>query len=53
LEREAGEQGEEKRQLQERLSVLERIAADRGLETAEQIDALRRQPEVVTSDGKG
>jgi hypothetical protein len=53
MEREAGEQADEKRQLLQRLAVLERIATDRGLQTAEQIEALRKQPEVVTSDGKG
>jgi hypothetical protein len=53
LEREAGEQDEEKRQLLQRLAVLERIATDRGLQTAEQIEALREQPEIATSDGKG
>lgn len=44
LEREAGEQDEEKRQLLARLAVLERIATDRGVQTAEQIEALRDQP---------
>lgn len=41
LELDAGEQTEEKRQLLDRLAVLERIATDRGVHTAEQIDALR------------
>jgi hypothetical protein len=45
LEREAGEQDEEKRKLLARLAVLERIATDRGLQTAEQIEALREAPE--------
>lgn len=49
LEREAGEQGEEKRRLQERLSVLERIATDRGLQTAEQIEALRERPQFAAT----
>ena len=40
-EREATLQGEEKRRLEQRLAVLERIVTDRGLETAEQIEALR------------
>ena len=31
----------EKKQLQQRLAVLERIATDRGIQTADQIDALR------------
>jgi hypothetical protein len=53
LEREAGEQADEKLQLLQRLAVLERIATDRGLQTAEQIEALRKQPEIVASDGKG
>ena len=42
-EREATVQGEEKRRLEQRLAVLERIVTDRGLETAEQIEALRDQ----------
>lgn len=49
LEREAGEQGEEKYRLLERLSVLERIATDRGLQTAEQIEALREMPRISTT----
>lgn len=53
MERDAGEQADEKRQLLQRLAVLERIATDRGLQTAEQIEALREQPEIATSDGKG
>ena len=40
-EREASLQGEEKRRLEQRLAVLERIVTDRGLQTAEQIEALR------------
>ena len=40
-EREASLQGEEKRQLEQRLAVLERIVTDRGIETAGQIEALR------------
>ena len=40
-ERDATMQGEEKRRLEQRLAVLERIVTDRGLQTAEQIDALR------------
>ena len=35
------QQAEEKRRLEERLAVLERIVTDRGLQTAEQIEALR------------
>jgi len=50
LSRKAGEQDEEKRQLLERLAVLERIATDRGLQTAEQIEALRDQPRVAAGD---
>ncbi|MEO5612803.1 MAG: hypothetical protein ABIT68_08700 [Sphingomicrobium sp.] len=53
LECEADEQSDEKRRLQERLAVLERIATDRGLQTADQIDALLKQPEIAASDGKG
>jgi len=40
-EREASLQGEEKRRLEQRLAVLERIVTDRGIETAGQIEALR------------
>ena len=41
-ERDASLQGEEKRRLEQRLAVLERIVTDRGLQTAEQIEALRQ-----------
>ena len=40
----------EKKRLEARLAVLERIVTDRGIQTAEQIDALRdrkREPEEV------
>ena len=41
-------QGEEKSRLEQRLAVLERIVTDRGIETADQIEALRdRDPEQV------
>ena len=40
-DREASLQSDEKRQLEQRLAVLERIVTDRGLQTAEQIEALR------------
>ena len=40
-EREASLQGDEKRRLEQRLAVLERIVTDRGIETAGQIEALR------------
>ena len=40
-EREATVQAEEKRRLEQRLAVLERIVTDRGIQTAEQIEALR------------
>jgi len=40
-EREATIQAEEKRRLEQRLEVLERIVTDRGIQTAEQIEALR------------
>ena len=53
LEREAGEQDEEKRKLLQRLAVLERIATDRGLQTAEQIEALRDRPHVPAGDKEG
>ena len=39
--REFSLQGEEKRRLEQRLAVLERIVTDRGLQTADQIEALR------------
>jgi len=46
MEREAGVNADEKRALEQRLAVLERIVTDRGLQTAEEIEALRsRQPE--------
>lgn len=35
------EKDAEKKRLEERLAVLERIVTDRGIQTAEQIDALR------------
>lgn len=38
---EAAREAAEKRQLEARLAVLERIVTDRGIQTAEQIDALR------------
>ena len=38
---EAALQQAEKKQLQARLAVLERIVTDRGIQTAEQIEALR------------
>ena len=41
MEHEATVQAEEKRRLEQRLAVLERLATDRGIETAEQIEALR------------
>jgi hypothetical protein len=50
MELDAGEQADEKRQLLQRLAVLERIATDRGLQTAEQIDALREPPYVSAGD---
>jgi hypothetical protein len=40
-ERAATIHAEEKRRLEQRLAVLERIVTDRGLQTAEQIEALR------------
>ena len=40
-EMEFAEQGAEKKKLEQRLAVLERIVTDRGLETADQIEALR------------
>ena len=42
-ERAYEQQTVEKRRLEQRLAVLERIVTDRGLETAEQIDALRER----------
>jgi len=41
IERQATIEAEEKRKLEERLAVLERLATDRGIDTAEQIEALR------------
>ena len=40
-ERESTLQAEEKQRLERRLAVLERIVTDRGIQTAEQIEALR------------
>jgi len=41
-------QGDEKSRLEQRLAVLERIVTDRGIETADQIEALRdREAEQV------
>ena len=40
-ERAVAIQGEEKHRLEPRLAVLERIVTDRGIKTAEQIEALR------------
>ena len=42
-EMEFAEQGAEKKKLEQRLAVLERIVTDRGLETADQIEALRER----------
>ena len=44
LEVESQLQADEKRRLEQRLAVLERIVTDRGLQTAEQIEALRDLP---------
>jgi hypothetical protein len=41
MELDAGKQAADKAELEERLRVLERIVTDRGLQTAEQIEALR------------
>ena len=38
---EAAEERSEKKRLEARLAVLERIVTDRGIQTAEQIEALR------------
>ena len=40
-EGEAAVQAEEKRRLEQRLAVLEKIVTDRGSQTADQIEALR------------
>ena len=42
-EMEFAEQGAEKKRLEQRLAVLERIVTDRGVETADQIEALRER----------
>ena len=49
-ERDANLQGEEKLRLEQRLAVLERIVTDRGLQTAEQIEALRESETIQTGD---
>ena len=41
MERRATIEAEEKRRLEERLAVLERLATDRGIQTADQIELLR------------
>ena len=41
---EAAHESAEKKRLEERLAVLERIVTDKGIQTAEQIDALRSSP---------
>ena len=47
---EAARESEEKKKLEARLAVLERIVTDRGIQTAEQIDALlERQPTRIES----
>jgi len=38
------------KQLQERLKVLERIVTDRGIDTAEQIEALRERDRMTEGD---
>lgn len=40
-ESEAVQQAEEKKRLEDRIAVLERIVTDRGVQTADQIEALR------------
>ena len=48
VEEAAREHAEKKKKLEARLAILERIVTDRGIQTAEQIDALmerERQPE--------
>ena len=42
-EMEFAEQGAEKKRLEQRLAVLERIVTDRGVESADQIEALRER----------
>jgi hypothetical protein len=44
---EAEQESEEKKRLEARLAVLERIVTDRGLQTAEQIEALRDSPDLA------
>jgi hypothetical protein len=44
---EAEQESEEKKRLEARLAVLERIVTDRGLQTAEQIEALRDAPDLA------
>ena len=41
MERDALQSAAEKKRLEDRLAVLERIVTDRGIQTAEQIEALR------------
>ena len=45
---EAALEAAEKKRIEARLAVLERIATDRGIQTADQIDALRtREPDEI------
>lgn len=46
----AEEQRSEKDRLKERVAILEQIVTDRGAETANQIEALRRQDRLTDGD---
>lgn len=50
---EAERESAEKKRLEARLAVLERIVTDRGLETAEQIEALRDGPPLAAESESG
>ena len=48
--RDASEQRAEKDRLKERVAILEKIVTDRGVETADQIEALRDQARISNED---
>lgn len=53
MELQAAQQADEKNQLLQRLAVLERLATDRGVQTAEQIEALREAPYLPATTMEG
>lgn len=51
-ERQATIEASEKRRLEQRLAVLERIVTDRGIQIADQIEALRHVEEPAASESR-